>query len=983
MTMKKCVAAVLLILGSVAIAQQSDQALFREAETRFAGGDFTLALVLYEELITEHPGSRFVPDAQFRIGQSLYRTGQLNRAISQFDRVSRRFRSTRYLPLLDFWRGVVRYELGAYEEAVILLESFVGSQAGESEVAQDASLYLARSHLATGNPEQARTVLSDLVADVPPAAAPEAVVLLMSILAKQGRTEELLGLRAELAREAFPEQWWPYVSAYTAEAYYLTGAYEQAASLFTDVAGGPAVLATLAFQRLFLLAERGIIEQDPEQIVRRAERTLAGRLDVLNQFRLRIAAERVAAGEYQRAEQYLVKIWELRDSLLIDPVVALYLARSREQQGELSEATGVLREYLASYPNRLARKEEILLSLGNLLLRQGEEQAAIAALEEAEDLARQRNTDDSDAQLRALEAQIAYQIALAFEMGGRYDQALSRVDAAIASGYAGAYRSRLLRLKSRVLRRLGRTNEALATLSRYIPEAPEDAAAALEYMNLLFEQGEYARVSEETPSVIEELEARGRLTEEREAQLRYLKGLSHLNLEEYRLARDELATSLELLEPSPLEAKTLGAFSAYYQGWASYRLGEYERAVEEFAMYIEAFEGHVLVERAAYLAAWSTFQQNEYERSLGFLALVAGASGDDRLQAEAEFLSGRVLAASGADQQAATVFSRIAGSRPESEFADDALFEYAEALGRLNRPDQAATVFADMAQRYPDSPLAEAARFRRGEILYEVGRYEAAREAFLEYRSLFPGGPQADGSLYWGALASIEMNEPAAALLLFDQLIDRFPESPFRSDAMARSGEILAKRGQYREALTRYTRLRSTYPQTASAVNADREIDELVLLLEGIGEVEAELLVAIDESERGSARREGAIVELGRLAVYDRVSTQTRMSRVISLLTEVGTSNRGEIAQEALFLIGEHQRLEESYQEAASAYLDAAAAGGASGNLTARAILNAAEAYSRIGRRPEVEALVLQLEQEFPESPFTSQAQTLLRGGRR
>jgi len=288
-----------------------------------------------------------------------------------------------------------------------------------------------------------------------------------------------------------------------------------------------------------------------------------------------------------------------------------------------------------------------------------------------------------------------------------------------------------------------------------------------------------------------------------------------------------------------------------------------------------------------------------------------------------------------------------------------------------------------MAQRYPDSPLAEAARFRRGEILYEVGRYEAAREAFLEYRSLFPGGPQADGSLYWGALASIEMNEPAAALLLFDQLIDRFPESPFRSDAMARSGEILAKRGQYREALTRYTRLRSTYPQTASAVNADREIDELVLLLEGIGEVEAELLVAIDESERGSARREGAIVELGRLAVYDRVSTQTRMSRVISLLTEVGTSNRGEIAQEALFLIGEHQRLEESYQEAASAYLDAAAAGGASGNLTARAILNAAEAYSRIGRRPEVEALVLQLEQEFPESPFTSQAQTLLRGGRR
>jgi tetratricopeptide (TPR) repeat protein len=218
--------------------------------------------------------------------------------------------------------------------------------------------------------------------------------------------------------------------------------------------------------------------------------------------------------------------------------------------------------------------------------------------------------------------------------------------------------------------------------------------------------------------------------------------------------------------------------------------------------------------------------------------------------------------------------------------------------------------------------------------------------------------------------------------LLFDQLVERFPESPFRSDAMARSAAILAGRGHYREALTRYTRLRSTYPETARAVNAEREIDELVLLLDGIGEVEAELLVTIEENERGSLPRGRAIVELGRLAVYDRVSTQTRMSRVLSFLREAGASERTEVAQEALFLIAEHHRLEGSHREAAESYLEAAAVGGAGGELTARAIFNAAQAYSRLGRRSEVEALVEQLEREFPDSPFTSQAQTLLRGGR-
>lgn len=984
MIMKKSVLALLLLLSSVAFAQQADQTLFREAETRFAVADFDLALALYEELVTEFPGSRFVPDAQFRIGQSLYRTGQLDRASTQFDRVARRFRSTRFLPLVDFWRGVIRYELGAFDEAIDLLEEFLSSREAGSEAARDASLYLARSYLGSGDTDQARTVLAALVEDAPPETLPEAVVLLMSILARQQRTEELLELRSRIELETFPDSWASFVVAYEAEAYYLEGSYDQATTLFAEVAGGPPELATLAFQRLFLLAGRGVIEDDPEQIVRRAERELAGRTDVLKQFWLRVAIDRVAEGEYQQAEQYLVRIWELRESLLIDPVVALYLARAREEQGDLAAAIGVLREYLSSYPNRETRRDEILLSLGNLLLREGAEQEALAALEEAAEIARQRDgaTTGAGATARTLEAQISYQIALALERAERYDEALSTIDAAIASGNATEYRSRLLRLKSRVLRRLGRTNEALATLSRYIPEAPADAAAALEYMNLLFEQREYRRVVNEAPIVIEALEEQGELTDEREAQFRYLEGLSHLHLEAYRDARGELSSTVSLLEAANAENATLGAYAAYYQAWASYRLGEYQRAVNEFEAYMLRYEDHVLIERAAYLAAWSAFQQNDYERSLEFLSRISGASGDGPLQAEAEFLSGRVLAASGADQQAATVFSRIASSRPDSEFADDALFEYAEALGRLDRPDQAASAYQDVASRYPGSPLSELALFRRGELLFGAGRYEASRDAFLDYRSRFPAGSQADGSLYWGALSSLELGEAAAALLLLDQVVSRFPDSPFRSDAMARSAQLLVDRGQYREALSRFTHLRSTYPETARAINADREIDELVLLLDGIGEVEAELLVTIDESERGSPQRGRAIVELGRLAVYDQISIQTRMSRVVSLLSEAGASPRSEIAQEALFLIGEYHRLEESDQEAAEAYLEAATAGGAAGELTARAIFAAAEAYTRLGRRSEVEALVGQLEQEFPESPFTSQARTLLRGGR-
>ena len=116
MNMKRIlVSAALVLLAATVAAQESDIQLFREAERRFESGDYQLALDRYETLLQDYPVSQYVPDAQFRIGVSLYRTGQPEAALEQLARVARRYRSTRYIDYVPFWQGVISYEIGAYD----------------------------------------------------------------------------------------------------------------------------------------------------------------------------------------------------------------------------------------------------------------------------------------------------------------------------------------------------------------------------------------------------------------------------------------------------------------------------------------------------------------------------------------------------------------------------------------------------------------------------------------------------------------------------------------------------------------------------------------------------------------------------------------------------------------------------------------------------------------------------------------------------
>ncbi len=978
MNMKRILASLLMAcLAWTVLAQESDRDLFREAERRFESGDYELALDRYRTLIQSYPVSQFVPDAQYRVGLALYRTGRPREALAQLERVARRHRATRFIEYVPFWQGVISYDVGDHARAVAYLSEYQASEPVDREALAQSHLYLALAELARGDEAAARSQLERMLELVDePAREGYALTLLLSLYAKAGASEPLLDLTSRIDSARLDARWRPHLVLYEAEAYLVRGDLDEALSGYRRSESAPPELATLAFQRLFQLARDGRIAEQPADVLRRAEVALAGRTDVLKELWLRVGIDSYNQGRLDLAELYLRRIWDFRRTEFIPASVPLYLSRLLDQRGDERAAEAVLTEYLDIYGDESEERLRVLVALGNLQLRLGRNSEAVATLTVA----------FNEHEQGPFYAEAAHQYAFALRRSGRAAEALQVIDTVFAAGRTGGIQADLLRLRSRVLRDLGRRPDAMQALFEYLPLRPDDAQAALEYANLLFELERYARVADEVPQIIAELDAHGTLTRENESQLGYVRGLALLNLRNYTDAVDVFLRVIDRLPEGGTTREALRPGALFYYGFAAYRAGDYRAARESFATMLTDYPDHSRAAQAAYLSGWSSFLVGDYSRAAEALARVRSYVTGDELAIEADFLYGRALAAMGSHQQAAVAFRGLYLDHPTSVYADDAWFEYAEVQLSLGNEDAAVAAFAELLVNYPDSPLAESASFRRAEVLFERGRYSEAQEAFFTYRSSFRDGERMDAALYWGGVASREQGQSAGALLLWERLITEYRESPYRADALRSAAVAHSERAEYRRALNYFTQLQASYPEVARAAGAARRIDELVLLIGGLGEREAELMVRIEntggaESEQGRQ----AIIELARMAIYQDTATSTDAATVIPMLRAVSEKRAVDPAAtaQALFLRGEYRSRQNELQSAADLYLQAAIVGAADRDLAALSIYRAAVMYSTIGRTAEVNALVDRLRSDFPGSEWLEEAETLQRGDSR
>jgi tetratricopeptide (TPR) repeat protein len=946
--MKRALIAILAILGCLhpVLAQQGARQLFFEGENRFANEAYEAALDRYSELIELYPDSRYVPDAQFRRALSYYHLGSYEEAAILLDRVERRFRSTQFLDSVPFWKGLANYQAGNPQSAAEEFSRFLESPGGAEGVYQ-AHLYRGIVRRESGQLAGAAEDFEAAASSPEPRIGGYARALWAELRYDQGEYEGLIGRYEELrwGREELGP-WTEEVLFYVGDAYFELGRLDEAEDVLASIEPDSENrgLTAAIYQRRFTIAQRQGREVRP--ILQEAEERLAGEVGVLQEFWLQVGVERYREGSTDLAEFYFRRVWDLRGRTEISGSAPLYLSRILLNEGQLEDARAILQEALNL---RLEPRNEISLALAGLYVEAGRYTQAQPLLEEL--LLRDTGR----------ESEVRYRLAFVYYRRGRADEALELVEETFAQGLAGAESARLLRLRSRALRDLGRYREALQAIREYVALEPGDGGGRFEYLTLLFRLGEYQRL-------LEELQEPG--AELPDAEAEYLRGLAHVGLGRYQEAVDTL---------SGLEGnETLEPYRVYYLAWAQYRLGRNRAALESFDR-ISQERTSPFAAKAAYLGGWSAYVLGSYDRAAQLLRRVSSFDTTMELREDAWRLLAESLRAGEKPNEALAVYRTIMAEAERGSVIAEAWLSYALLMEELGRRREAADELASLNGQFPQTPQGQRALYEEGRLLFDGASYEAARERFVEYRRRYPRGAYADAALYREGSALLAQDEAAGAILLWERFLEEFPESPLVYEVKRSLAPLYGERGELRRAYNLYGELVAAYPDRARQDNLEERRQEIALRLQGLGDREASLWARIESLSTGSAERRQAILELARIVVYEGGVAGARRELLVGYLRELGETEAPE-AGRARFLLGEYYAGEREYDRAIDAYLSAAEVAGR--DLTGRSLFRTAQMYGAQGDREAVRTIVTRIEEELPDSTWAAEARRLLGGDR-
>jgi TolA-binding protein len=315
-----------------------------------------------------------------------------------------------------------------------------------------------------------------------------------------------------------------------------------------------------------------------------------------------------------------------------------------------------------------------------------------------------------------------------------------------------------------------------------------------------------------------------------------------------------------------------------------------------------AFESSRLLAQADRMAALEQVDQSVAQ-------VLRGGLDADRKDA-ARFLSGAVAYQRREFGKAAQAFAEAVGDG-KSAFADDAAFAAVEAMEADGRDAEAAREWARWEKRFPQSPLIPAARLaqawnamRRGDAATATKLLSAAttKAAWMEKNprwilaratAAYLGGKPADAitllgakptgapATYLKALAFDAQGSRLKAAAAFQEVAERYPDSPLRDHArLGKANAFLAAR-DYRSAAEEFTRVAAKVEtpevkaeaelRAAGSVFLTGAVDSSLGLLRGIAEshrgtdVAARAQFLVGEAVMAQGKPAEAIVEFNRV----------------------------------------------------------------------------------------------------------------------
>ncbi|MDR1748687.1 MAG: tetratricopeptide repeat protein [Spirochaetaceae bacterium] len=1015
-------ARVLPVSGGGSLYAQSymqESALFSEGEFLFSREFWPGAVEKYAQVAESGAPVSLREDALFRMAQSYYYLGSYGEARVLLARLGEG-RHTRFRESIPYWRGVVLYEQGLYGEAAAVFREVSRSTAADEKTRrgtqqrQRAQLYLARTLMMTGEYGEAVPLLERLLVrdDIRGDFIP-VLEMLFSAYAEEGLYEQTVSFFGKLDTALLPVPAAARIRMLTGDALAALGRDREALSLYRPlVSSEDRAIAVSALQKAYNTAEKIGDRALLGGILSDAEESLAGEDTILAEFWMRMGITSFDRGEYARSGEYFARL----SAPSLPPDLAALLPLYRAELAALDEfappsgkenpvSPGTAAGYLSAELQNSGEYRPwylVLLAKYNALHGNWETSLADSTAFYTE-YNRPENRppegvfpgSDGDILLSA-----AYWRSLALNRLGRFEESALFLEPLYAQGALHTQGERRTAVVyAEALLRSGQSRQAVAVLDELAGSGFSDQEERKTLFRLAaacIDAGMYGRAYTLAEHLREELESEGSTEDALYGAALYSGGLAAVSLGHWADAESRLSAYkntflTEYLYPS--EAKPKGGvdpewtpFALYYLAYSQYRGGEYRKAFDTFALFLNGWPSHRFAYDAAVMGAVSALQSGGAASWLARasanadLAIRFAHTVEQREQAvifAAGIYSDRQMYAEGIQllEPLAASGDRAGSGDEAGQNIQRAALLLGDLYARQGDTANAEKQWAGIAERFPGSAAAEEAQYRRGELYYGQKNWPLAADRFMAYRRIYPAGRFADASLYFGGESLVNAGNTDSAILQWETLARSFPQSAYRFAALEGLKDAYREKGEYAAALSAAEALLDGYGEQAGVAG---EAEELKLLVSGYGERIAVQLAEFNRAGK-TAAPEGRRAAVALAELY-AASPEKRDAAVPLLQDVLRYPEDTAAAAPAALLLGTIYRETGAYRDAAAVLLDAAGYyAGFDGEKAARSLYGAVDAYNSLGAYSNARSVLETMRLNWPDSVWTAQAALLLR----
>lgn len=329
---------------------------------------------------------------------------------------------------------------------------------------------------------------------------------------------------------------------------------------------------------------------------------------------------------------------------------------------------------------------------------------------------------------------------------------------------------------------------ALDALIESDADHPQIATAHLLRGRAAFDSGEFAEAVAALGRVEEATES-----DELRGEAAYWIGKSKLRAGDAGGAAGALARAIE----DHPEHRLLPEMR-YDLGVALVRQQKYDDASLVLKAMLAKGEDHPLIPDATYLLAIAEQQRGNYDDSLRFAGQIGSDYAGHAQQGGAAFLAAENLYLLERYDEAIDAFTAFLSQHADSSEADQARFRLGSALHRVGKLEEAKPVLEAVAATGNDAFAS--AKYALGDLHFQRSEWKTAAKWMKKYLAGGDDVSLADDAMLKLALSQQRAGETDEAIETFTKLIDRFPESPHRLQAIFERGQSFVAAGRDEEA---------------------------------------------------------------------------------------------------------------------------------------------------------------------------------------